>query len=105
MLLPEAGTHNPMAFRVSVPTSTSRKHLPGRIVLLLEPNLNRRGNRGTQGNSTHHAAIFRRRTRVVNTAKHETLLGFCLRRLECFKHLSTFLFDTERAQNATRVHI
>src|SRR6266849_4033218 len=38
--------------------------------------------------------------------KHdETLVGFSLRRLECFKHLFSFLFETERAHNATTVHI
>src|SRR3981189_3094423 len=37
--------------------------------------------------------------------KDETLADFFPCRLECFKHFSNFLFETERAQNATRVHI
>ena len=51
------------------------------------------------------AASFRLRTRVVNTSDDETLLDFCLRRLECFKHFSNFLFETECAEDATTVHI
>ncbi len=35
----------------------------------------------------------------------ETLPDFWLRRLEYFKHFSNFLFETERAQDATTVHI
>ena len=38
--------------------------------------------------------------------KHdETLVDFFPGRLECFKHLSNFLFETERVENATTVHI
>jgi hypothetical protein len=37
--------------------------------------------------------------------KDETLADFFPRRLECFKHFSNFLFETERVENATTVHI
>src|ERR1700732_3358851 len=50
-------------------------------------------------------AKFRLRTRVVNTTNYETLVNFWPRRLECFKHFSNFLFETERAHNATTVYI
>jgi hypothetical protein len=44
-------------------------------------------------------------TRVVNTTNYETLVDFCACRLECFKHFSSLLFETERVENATTVHI
>ncbi len=36
---------------------------------------------------------------------NETLVDFCRCRLECFKHFSNCLFETECVENATTVHI
>src|SRR6266853_4155135 len=67
-----------------------------------------------QGNSTTYipralvcpdSASFRLRTRVVNTTNDETLADFYRGRLECFKHFSNFLFETECVEHATTVHI
>jgi hypothetical protein len=40
---------------------------------------------------THKLRRLEQRTRVVNTAKNETLFQLRLRPLECFKHFLSFL--------------
>src|ERR1700687_1184950 len=82
--------------------------------ICFEGNLYHRGHRGTTGEFNtdilvapvrHDSASFRLGTRVVNTSNYESLVDFCRCHLECFKHFWNLLFETERAQNATRVHL